>query len=832
LDVNWEVASTPPGAVANPADLKSVNLAWDAARVPGTAATALRAAGRWQQTDTRDFDAEDWWFRTRFTVNTPEPNTRDVLHFDGLATIADVWLNGARILHSKNMYLAHEIDVTSELRSVNELFVRFHSLNALLQQRRRRPRWRTRLVDRQQLRWFRTTLLGRIPGWSPPIAPVGPWRPIWLEQQRDLTIGSVQLRSRPEASAGVVEVDLRVATRLRVTRAVLQVGQETFELSVVSSTDGWDIRGEARLTGVQRWWPHTHGPQALFGTRVAIETAERSIVIDLGRIGFRTIQLLSDEGDFALTINGIPVFCRGACWTSLDIAALVANNSSYRAALECAKRAGMNMLRVGGTMFYEVDDFYDLCDELGILVWQDFMFANMDYPWDDEDFSAEVETEAGQVLRRLRNHPCVAMLCGNSEVEQQCSMLGLAPELGRNPLFAETLPSMAASICPDIPYWPSSPSGGPLPFRADAGASHYYGVGAYLRPLYDARMANVRFASECLAFANVPEDASIWALFANESGNAVVHHPRWKRGVPRDSGASWDFEDVRDHYLAQLFGVDPNGLRSTEVDRYLTLSRLTTGEAMASVFGEWRRVGSTCHGGLVWFFQDLWPGAGWGVVDSSGRPKSAYYYLKRQLQPVALILIDEGLNGLALHLVNETADDVIGQVRLRLYRDGKVLVASGTCDVVVPARGGIRLDTDTLVGNFVDPTYAYRFGPPGHDVVVAALVDTARAEVLAEDFYFPLGLPSAREGDIGLAVQSHHLDGGRHLLEISTQRFAYGISIDAAHFTPDDNYFHLEPESQRTVVLDPSGSGTGLRGTVRAANARVGATIGVSGTGA
>src|SRR5262249_42006326 len=162
--------------------------------------------------------------------------------------------------------------------------------------------------------------------------------------------------------------------------------------------------------------------------------------------------------------------------------------------------------------------------ELGILVWQDFMFANMDYPADDEAFTKSVRREAEQFLERVQAHPCLAVLCGNSEVEQQAAMLGLPREHWRSALFSELLPDICPTECPGVTYSPYTPPGGALPFHTHRGVTHYYGVGAYLRPLEDARRAQVRFASECLAFANVPEDSTIESFMLE--GEAPFHHPK------------------------------------------------------------------------------------------------------------------------------------------------------------------------------------------------------------------------------------------------------------------------------------------------------------------
>jgi hypothetical protein len=164
-----------------------------------------------------------------------------------------------------------------------------------------------------------------------------------------------------------------------------------------------------------------------------------------------------------------------------------------------------HMIRLAGTTVYESEAFHRLCDELGLLVWQDMMFANMDYPFEDAEFRQTVRAEAEAELSRLSRHPSSAVICGNSEIEQQAAMLGLDPALGRGPFFDEELPRIAARCCPGVPYIRSSPCGAGLPFHPRSGVAHYFGVGAYRRPMEEVRRAEIRFASECLAFANVAE---------------------------------------------------------------------------------------------------------------------------------------------------------------------------------------------------------------------------------------------------------------------------------------------------------------------------------------
>lgn len=818
LTAGWELLGVSPGAAAGPEDLAQTQAEWVPASVPGTVAAALQAAGRWRLGNAEPFDEKDWWFRCRFAAPPAAPGCRSYLRLEGLATVAEVFCNGVRILKSENMYLAHAVDVTPLLRDENELCIVFRSLARLLQERRPRPRWRTRLIEAQQLRFFRTTLLGRMPSFGPPVAPIGPWRPVVLEERDVVQDVAMQLQTGGET--GVVSATLRVrpSEGLAVSGAQLIVGGEQTALRCEPDGDGaFQISGTLRLRDAAPWWPHTHGAQPLYEPTVVLQLGAQEVRARGAKLGFRQLALHTGAGDdFALHLNGVPIFCRGACWTPLDIIRLGAPPSSYRQALETVRDAGMNMLRLPGNLLYEDPAFYALCDELGILVWQDFMFANLDYPSSDPRFAASAAAEARQFLDGVQQSPALTVLCGGSEVEQQAAMLGLPRDAWSSPLFQQVLPEVCRALRPDLPYVPSSPCGGELPFQVNTGVAHYYGVGAYLRPLEDARRCELRFAAECLAFANVPEESTVEACFPGAA--AVVHHPRWKSGVPRDVGAGWDFEDVRDYYLRLLFGVDPMQLRYSDPQRYLALGRVVTGEVMARTFAEWRRQRATCRGALVWLLRDLWPGAGWGLIDSLGTPKAAYYYLKRAFKPLSLSITDEGCNGLYLHAINESAQPRDMTLQAALYRHGEIKVADGKISTALPPRGNVEIPLNRLFTGFLDTSYAYRFGPPSHDLVVATLAEATTGEVRDTAFFFPVGFPAPTHTDLGLTATVNPSQGRAYQLELRTQKYAQSVVISAPGFLPDDNYFHLEPEGRRTIALRPQRPDARLQGSLTALN--------------
>jgi beta-mannosidase len=845
LDAGWQLTDTPPGAWASPEQAPPADAGWLDVGEPGPVAALLRRLGD-ARLDRPGFrlDGQDWWFRVSFQPEGDQGAQGSLLPWalclDGVATLAQAWLNGQPLALQPDMHLAQQLPVQHLLRDgANDLWILCRALDPWLAQRRPRPRWRAPMIEHQQLRWVRTTLLGRTPGWSPSTPVVGPWRwlglvqidagaPEVLDWVADWQDDGAQLRLRcllPTATSGSMSAVAHDQAGTRVELAL-----QSLDGAVLGQ---WPMQAEATADGeakvawfldtavpqAQAWWPHTHGsPQryALVLTVTGAHGASRSY--PLGATGFRRVEAFTAHEGFEVRVNGVPVFCRGACWTPMDIEALdAASAADYDQALTQVCDAGLNMLRVGGTMAYEADAFYDACDAQGVLVWQDLMFANMDYP-EDAAFVDLVAQEVTQQLRRWQGRPCLAVVCGNSEVSQQAAMFGALRELWSPALFERSLRELVEARAPGLPYWPSSAHGGAFPHQNDRGTTSYYGVGAYQRPPEDARRSGLSFATECLAFANLPEADGL----AEMPGGLALrsHHPAWKAGSPRDLGAGWDFEDVRDHYVSRLYGQDTARLRYSDHDRYLALGRAAVADVVAGAMAEWRRAGSTCHGALVWFWRDLRPGAGWGVLDSAGRPKSPYHALKRACQPRSVSFTDESGNGMRLHLVNERSEAVRGTLVLTAWKDGETQVAKAERSVEVAAREVRALDWADSFAWFADWSWFYRFGPLGANVLQAVWRDEA-GQVISQALALPGGADLRQELDLGLSASVVAQDEHRLRVAVHTRRLAQGVHWDVSGWVASDNHFHLAPGQQAEVVFTrhPGSARKPFAGAVQALNA-------------
>lgn len=819
LGRGFELAIGEAGSASRPGDLPD-GLDWIPAPVPGTAARALELAGRWSRTAPMALHDRDVWYRCRL-----EESGERVLEFDGLATLAEVWLDDRLLLRSENMFVRRRVPV--RLAAGATLYLAFRALAPDPRAGRGRGGWPVPMIADPALRHVRTTLLGHMPGWCPSIDHVGPWRGVALVE-RTGPLETLGVRLAPGVEAGrarlEIELDLRWAGG-EPPAGEGRLGERRFPLA--RSGPG-RLRAELDLPDLALWWPWTHGEPALHELALDIG-GER---LEFGRIGFRevTIERGSDRRGFGFRVNGVPVFARGANWMPVDPVGLDGTRATVAPALRLLREAGCNMLRVPGTTVYEDTPFHELCDELGILLWQDLMLANLDYPVDDPSWRAGFFEEVVDLLDRTELHPSLVLLCGGSEIAQQAAMTGRWERAeARWRSFSDELAALVARLRPDLPFLPHTPWSGASPFSVREGPAHAYGVGAYLRPIGEARSAAPRFATECLALAQLPEPASLARIVSSEVGPG--HDPRWKALVPRDRFASWDFEDVREHYLEELFAVDARELRRGDPERWLELSRAASVELVRRVLAEWRRPGSSCRGALLWHARDLAAGTGFGVIDAFGRPKPAWHAMTQVLQPLQLLVTDEGLDGLDVHLLNDRPESKAIRLELVCLREGALPIARGAREVRLEPRGALTLQAWTLLGGFFDLTRAYRFGPPQHDAVVASAFDPASGALLGEAVYLPGRLdPGRRDPDLEVA-----LEGGPAgwVLRLRCCRLARFVQIDDPAFRPTAAWFHLPPGRDRLVALEPIDDRTDARprGRVRSLDCPGFAAYGAGGEG-
>lgn len=756
-----------------------------------------------------EVDDHDWWYVT--TVDLEEPA---MLRCEGLTPPGAIVIDGEVRSTVESMFLPVCCEIPA---GRHEIALWSGSLSKALTRRRPRGRWRSTLVAAQGMRWMRTSLIGRAPvyGGVPPV--VGPWRPVavhdaaWIET----------LRVRTAATTGIVTVTGDLVSRVD-DRVAGESGNVTVfdsagvvvasaQLSLGSEHDFGDGHRRTAFTAAvtvehpQRWWPHGYGEQPLYRLAITIAgaTEER-------RIGFREVTVDRADGGFTLAINGIEVFCRGVVWSPVDPRSMAADREALTRHIGAFRDAGATMLRVMGGFAYEHTDFYDLCSEFGLLVWQDAMLTTFDPPIEQDDI---VCAELAHLIDSISGQPALAVISGGSETQQQPEMLGVAREARSMPLIETSLRDLVRERA-DVPYVPSSPSSpdarpGQLAIQPDIGVAHWFCVGGYLRPLDDVKSARVRFAAESLAFAIPPSDEFVESHFG--SLRVAGHDPAWKAAIPRDRMAAWDFEDVRDFYVAAIFGVDPMQVRRENPARYLQLGRLAVGEAMVSCYRFWRRDRGVCGGALVLFGRDLRPGAGWGLLDSGGHPKLPMAMLARVWAPLALTVSDDGLAGVRIDVHNDGPETVTGTLRLRAVDSGGTEVAAGCESVEVAAHGSATRYDSELTGAFGDLTHAYRFGAAPAAAIWVGF-DTTDGRAVSDVLVVSApGAPVFSGLDAGVTPgEQAGAATATWTLTVRARVTLRYVCVDVPGWIPSVNCFHLAAGiEQKLTLIRTSGSPAG-----------------------
>ncbi|WMS86182.1 glycoside hydrolase family 2 TIM barrel-domain containing protein [Pleionea litopenaei] len=803
----WQLTISPAGGCQEPTDLCSndersfPSFTLDSIKPVSQLIKELELSEKYQ-----NIDAFDWWFTTNVSSNTN--HDIHLLKMNKLASVSEVWIDYNRILVSNNAFLNHLLPF-SMVNDVCKISLCFRGLSTLLNQKMPRPRWKTKLVEQQQLRWLRTPLFGRIKSWTPPSVRMGLLGSIELIEELDIV--DYQIATELKGSIGIVKFKAELATKNPHIDAKFTVGNLATDCKVISDKNTVSIIAELEVSEPKLWWPHTHGEATFYQSKVVVSNKITDKEIKLPNVSFRRVEIIQDNKNFEFLINDVPIFCRGACWTTNDILLGSEDEESLRKQLQLLRQSNANMVRIIGTTEYQSERFYQLCDELGILVWQDFMFANMDYPTDDENFLASITREAEQQLQRLSKYSSVVIYCGNSEVQQQVRMLGFDETFANNNWFDEVLPQLVKEHHSQAEYIPSTPFGGAMPFHLDEGVSHYYGIGAYQRPITECRNHNVKFAAETLGFSHIPCSSTLQEIFGGDL--PVVHDPRWKNGTPRDSGTGWDFDDIRDFYFEALTGLSVNDLRYADHQRYLQISELISGEVITQVYNEWRSQANSNQGGLVWFFQDLKLGAGWGLIDANSQPKAAYFAAKRAWQSPRVLITDEQFKGLNAEVINESHNSLNGVLKIKVVDNHDQIIVDKELLLSIESNSRKVVNLDEVIGHFYDLSYVYRFGPLNHKVVHCAFVNND--ELISESFYYPSNLPlSTTEADIDIVAE---YDKAQQLtVTITSSKFIYGAKIEIKGFDPQDNYFNLMPDQAKTIRLNCISEANTVRGYLSA----------------
>jgi len=795
---------------------------WLPATVPGSVHTDLFANGkigdpfyRLNEKDQQWIDRESWEYRTTFRV-TPEALARDrvELVFSGLDTYAEVFVNGKSVLYANNMFRSWRVDVKAQLRpGDNALTVRFRSpieqvkpaydsLGYKLPAANDQGQEMVSMFSRKAPYHFGWD-------WGPRFVTSGIWRPVALESWDAARLDDVQVfQQRLDAAVAELTVKARVvaarAGRARVTVGVAG-GPVLGQAEVTLAVGPTDVAVAVRIDKPELWWPNGLGPQKLYTLETRLADADGTPRDERRtRVGLRTLEVVHARDQlgksFFIKVNGAPVFMKGANWIPADSFNARVTTDRYRFLLQSAADVHMNMLRVWGGGIYEDDRFYDLCDELGILVWQDFMFACSMYPG-DAAFVENVRKEAVENVRRLRNHPSLALWAGNNENEAAWKGWGWQWKfhLSRKAqdriwadykaMFHEMLPAIVADEDPGRFYTRSSPSANEDSVPAnkrDWGDMHYWGVWHAENP-YTSYSDNIsRFMSE-YGFQSFPALESVARYTAPgdwDIGSPVMlSHQRHPRG-----------NALIRTYMERDFKT-PKDFAS-----FLYVGQVLQGIVIKYAAEAHRRAMGKNWGSLYWQLDDCWPVASWSSIDYFGRWKAEQYFARQFFAPV-LVSPVEDKGTVTVWGISDRRTDTPARLTVRLLGFSGHQIWRGDQDITLSANASRAYATfrrDQMLAG-ADPKRA---------VLVAELSDRAGKRLSRNLLYFgktkDLDLPNP-----GLSIEVEPRSDGTFTIKVATQSLARNVYLTTGEGMKaipgffDDNFFDMLPGEVVTVSFRP-----------------------------
>lgn len=702
---------------------------WHSAHVPGSVYADLMADGTmpdpfWRENELDAFERmkKDYVYQRAFTVTEAQLAHAHVeLVCEGLDTLAHVSLNGREIAFADNMHITWVWDVKEQLHAgENTLEIRFDSpILYCAKKAEEAPGWESSDAT-PGFRHLRKAHCMFGWDWGPRLPDAGIWRPIFLRTWDAARLeNALMLQAHHD---GVVDVTIRP-----------EIAGESAWSAEITAPDGevLTLPGTTAAEQVitiehpQLWWPNGLGKQPLYRVTVRLATGDTRV----WRIGLRTMTVSREKDEwgeeFCHVVNGVKVFAMGADYIPEDNILARVTPERTRRLLEDCKAANFNAIRVWGGGYYPDDAFYDICDELGLLVWQDLMYACAFYDL-TPDFERSIRVETHQNVARLRHHASLALICGNNEMEMFMAGANSALINHRTWEFVPTyphhitdyvkmfeyiLPAIVKETAPQTYWWPASPSSGgnfDAPNDENRGDNHYWDVWHGEKPFTEYRKFFFRYASE-FGFQSFPCLKSVEQFTLPDDRNIFS---RVMERHQRNQAANGKILS----YLSQTFRY-PNSF-----DDLLYASQLMQAEAIRYGVEHWRRNRGRCMGAIIWQLNDIWPVASWASIDYYGRWKALHYAAKRFFAPVMISAEEEGelsqnpkINeyhpaplekSFRLNVCNETLRDVTGEVVWALRTPDGAIVRQNQQTLTIPAMSAKWLDKvdcadASLTGHYV-----------------------------------------------------------------------------------------------------------------------------------
>ncbi|MGQ8874472.1 beta-mannosidase [Paenibacillus sp. TSA_86.1] len=697
---------------------------WMPAQVPGCVHTDLLRLGQipdpfygTNEKEVQWIDKKDWEYRTTFDVEASLYAQEYLeLVFDGLDTYADVYVNDAHVLSADNMFRVWKAEVKAFVKEKNNM-LRVHFRSPIQEDLPKLEKLGYALPasndqsDVGGLGDKRVSIFARKApyhygwDWGPRFVTSGIWREVRLEAWTDVRINDLFIRQNEvNATSAQVTAVVEVETSQPLD-TVIRIGAEgqRWEKAVSLQPGSHSVEIPVLIENPKLWWSRGLGEAYRYTFAAEVLQGERAVAAYEVQTGLRSIRLVRDPDEagasFYFELNGVAVFAKGANHIPNDSFITEVTRERYMHEIISAAESNMNMLRVWGGGFYEEDVFYDLCDEYGIMVWQDFMFACSMYPG-DEAFLNSVRHEAIDNVKRLRNHPSIVLWCGNNEIDSAWAHYienggwgwkkdYTAEQRERiwadyEAIFHDLLPEVVEAYAPGVDYWPSSPI---VSLTGDEkqhahpstseGDIHYWGVWHNVEPFENYNTYVGRFMSE-YGFQSFPEYKSV-RTYAEEEDLALESEVMLAH--QKNGAGNRLIKQYMDMYLHE-----PKDFPS-----FLYMSQILQAEAMKTAIEAHRRRKPYCMGTLYWQMNDCWPVASWAGMDYLGRWKALQYYAKRSFNDV-LVSVDGTQEDVTdIYVISDQLQPVEGRLHIRLVGFDGTVHREETCEVSVAPNSGNKL---------------------------------------------------------------------------------------------------------------------------------------------
>ena len=799
----------------------NIDSVWLEASVPGDVHTDLLKNGliedpfyRLNEHDLQWIDKTDWEYKTEFDLSQKDLNSHSLaLEFQGIDTYSSIYLNDSLIGTTDNMFIGKTVDIKNFAKlGKNKLYIKlFSPINIGVKLHDSLG------YDISSFNGNDLAEIGKVEGnkrvsvftrkapyhfgwdWGPRLVTSGIWQPINIKTWNYFNIEDLYIRqiSLDESASLVAEIELESYLEIDEMISEIYVDNQKVSTDLIYINKGANkIEIPFTIKDYELWWPNGMGNQNMYDVKVKLQS-NNNFVTSSKRVGLREINLVTSQdsvgNNFYFEVNKKPVFMKGVNYIPQDIFLNRVSDDKYEELLESAVDANMNMIRVWGGGIYENEIFYNLCDEKGLLVWQDFMFACAMYPG-DEDFLKSVEQEAKYNVKRLRGHPSIALWCGNNEVRsawknwgwEKDVMENQSPEIASviskayDDVFHKILPEVVNNLDTSTAYWPSSPgstfSGGTESYTS--GDAHYWGVWWGKEDFESYNQKVPRFMSE-FGFQSFPEFSSV-DKYTNESDYSI--YSEVMKSHQRSSIGNSTIED----YMLRHYNK-PKSFKG-----YLYVSQILQAYGMSIGMESHRRNKGYSMGSLYWQLNDCWPVASWSSIDYFGKWKALHYSTKKAFQPVLINFLKTD-SEIELHIISDLLESK--EVDLNL----KVLSFSG--EVLYELNKSYLLQQNsTMKAESLSIDWLNKNFDPNSSLLVASLF-SEEIEISNNNYY----LSEFKDIKLTKPLIEYEIDELINTFEVSfkSKNLVKNVFVDIASSQNfSDNYFDMIPGKEYKISIN------------------------------